>query len=252
MSTVSDSLSVRSSNPVLAWATALGVVGLALGGFVLSFQALRDLAIRSGIDPGLAFIWPLIVDGFIVVATAAAFALKRRGRRVTWYPWVALVLFSAISVAGNASHAMEATGVTVPLWVATAVSSVPAIALLIASHLLVVMIGGKPRPARKSDPAPVAAEAARAKAGTPLAPARRAGEDAAVEWVRPRAVVAPETVAGLQERLAMVVADGGQVTGALIARLEGVSERTGRRRLEQLRRSHPHLFGQLDAADVAS
>ncbi|HEY5224701.1 MAG TPA: DUF2637 domain-containing protein, partial [Microbacteriaceae bacterium] len=98
---MSDSLAVRSSNPVLAWATALGVVGLALGGFVLSFQALRDLAVRSGIDPTLAFLWPLIVDGFIVVATAAAFALKRRGRRVTWYPWVALMLFSAISVAGN-------------------------------------------------------------------------------------------------------------------------------------------------------
>lgn len=269
---MSDVLAVKPQNRFLAWGTAAGVVLLALGGFILSFSALTDLAVHSGIVPGLAFIWPLIVDGFIVVATAAAFALKRRGRQVTWYPWTALILFSAVSVAGNASHAVNAENVTVPVWVATVVSSVPAIALLIASHLLVVMIDGKtrPTPARKSAkpkalPAveveatnvpPAAGKPREAKGpdrASPVAtrPSLRAVDfDPAMSPEYSKSMPAePESLVAQLER---IVADGGQVTGALIASLEGVSERTGRRRLERLRDDHPHLFAsEYEPAEAA-
>ncbi|WP_162606359.1 DUF2637 domain-containing protein [Jiangella asiatica] len=65
-----------------------GTVGaLAIGAFTLSFDALRELATVAGLNWSIAWLWPLIVDEFILLATAAAVALRDRGPRVTWYPW---------------------------------------------------------------------------------------------------------------------------------------------------------------------
>src|SRR5699024_9278711 len=116
-----DPLAVKPGNKALAYILAAGVVFLALAGFTLSFNALTDLAIHAGIDANLAWLWPLIVDGFIVVATLSAFGLKRRGGHVTWYPWSALVLFAIVSVAGNAVHAVNAPELALPLWAASLV-----------------------------------------------------------------------------------------------------------------------------------
>lgn len=127
-----------SSKAVLILVISL-IIGLAAGAFVLSFSALRDLAISSGIPETLSWIWPLIIDGFIVTATVAIFAL--RSRKINWYPWTALVLFAIVSVLGNAVHAFNSSSnVTVPLFIAALVSAIPAIALLLASHFLVIMI----------------------------------------------------------------------------------------------------------------
>ncbi|MGF3056829.1 DUF2637 domain-containing protein [Microbacterium sp. YY-01] len=70
--------------------SASGTVLIAAGAFWLSFVALADLARRSGIASAQAWIWPLLVDGLIVVATVAAVALD--GRRAAWYPWTLLIL----------------------------------------------------------------------------------------------------------------------------------------------------------------
>lgn len=250
---MSDVLAVKPQNPVLAWGTATGVVLLALGGFVLSFNALTDLAVHSGIMSELAFIWPLIVDGFIVVATASAFALKSRGRTVTWYPWTALIIFSAVSVAGNASHAVNADNVSVPVWIATIVSSIPAVALLIASHLLVVMIDVKrsPRPTvRKSgvtSKKPVTASPT--GPGTPLTASTvaplRMRDEAQMAAPRLRAVESPvarQRPVALVDQLTAAAGRGESITAALVAHIEGVSDRTGRRRITELRESNPELF----------
>lgn len=243
----------------LTAATASGVVALALGGFTLSFASLRDLAISSGVPEQLAFIWPLIVDGFIVVATAAAYELKGR-RSVSWYPWSALIVFSAISVTGNALHATDPTrDLTVPIAVASAVSSVPAIALLVASHLLVVMASAstaeRHRPADDDASPPAAVETSRARE-TPQVPVEYDAVVVAAETVAastsnelvpttPVPVSSPApTGAGqlLVGRLEAVVAEGKPITGALIGELLGVSARTGRRRMDELRLTHPSLF----------
>jgi hypothetical protein len=202
---------------------------LALGGFSLSFSSLRDLALASGVYVNLAFVWPLIVDGFIVVSTASAFALKSRGRRVTWYPWAAIVLFSAISVAGNALHAFGASNLRVPVAVAATVSAVPAIALLVASHLLVLMIGGKPRS--------TSSHSVRDRV------TRVSGSDSLARPTSPIAlrVVGVDDV-DLLPKISELLERGHSVTGATVARLANVSERTGRRRLESLRRAHPNVF----------
>lgn len=144
-----------SSKAVLILVISL-IIGLAAGAFVLSFSALRDLAISSGIPETLSWIWPLIIDGFIVTATVAIFAL--RSRKINWYPWTALVLFAIVSVLGNAVHAFNSSSnVTVPLFIAALVSAIPAIALLLASHFLVIMISA-PKYANKPTKGAVGAQ----------------------------------------------------------------------------------------------
>ncbi|MEV1130523.1 DUF2637 domain-containing protein [Agromyces sp. NPDC049794] len=123
----------------LAMVTAIiGTVFIAAGAFWLSFTSLSDLARRSGLDPAQAWVWPLIVDGIIVVATVAAVALARS--RVAWYPWALLVAGAAISVTANATHAIVAEATEVPLVLAASVSAVPPLVLLSITHLTSVLM----------------------------------------------------------------------------------------------------------------
>ncbi|MGI9824399.1 DUF2637 domain-containing protein [Agromyces sp. Marseille-Q5079] len=129
----------RSREVRLATLTAVaGTVFIAAGAFWLSFTSLSDLARRSGVDTGQAWVWPLIVDGIIVVATVAAVALA--GSRGAWYPWMLLVAGAAISVAANAIHAVVAETTEVPLVLAACVASVPPMVLLAITHLTSVLM----------------------------------------------------------------------------------------------------------------
>jgi hypothetical protein len=75
---------------VLAKASASGAVyrgavaatgALAVGAFILSFVALRDLAVIAGIRPGLAPVLPLVIDLAIGVATLALVAVGDKPAR---------------------------------------------------------------------------------------------------------------------------------------------------------------------------
>ncbi len=55
-------------------------VFLALAAFALSFFSLRDLAIRCGIQPWLAWLWPLVVDVCIAQCTVVLQALGHTSR----------------------------------------------------------------------------------------------------------------------------------------------------------------------------
>lgn len=123
----------------IAMVTAIiGTVFIAAGAFWLSFTSLSDLARRSGLDQAQAWVWPLIVDGIIVVATVAAVALART--RVAWYPWALLTAGAAISVTANAIHAIVAEATDVPLVLAASVSAVPPLVLLSITHLTSVLM----------------------------------------------------------------------------------------------------------------
>jgi hypothetical protein len=114
--------------------SAAGVLGIGAAAFVLSYDALHSLALASGVRPGLARIWPGVLDGFIVVATLTVVAAKRASRP-TWYPWALVVLFSAASVAFNILHAVDQQLVAAG-WVAALVFAMPPVALVLATHLL--------------------------------------------------------------------------------------------------------------------
>lgn len=127
---------------VARWVVGTAVAGtvlIALGAFWLSFTALTDLARRAGIPTGQAWVWPLIVDGIIVVATTSVVALAPGGRRATWYPWALLLCGAAVSVAGNATHAVLASTGDLPGVLAAAISAVPPLVLLAITHLTVAL-----------------------------------------------------------------------------------------------------------------
>lgn len=123
---------------------------LALGGFTLSFAALRDLAVRVGMPADLGWIWPLLIDGMIVEATLAVVALAQRGSRAVWYAWFLLAAGAVVSVGSNSVHAM----LTGHGWAGAAAASVPPVVLLATTHLTVLLMAA---PEASASPARVPA-----------------------------------------------------------------------------------------------
>ncbi|OZF47595.1 DUF2637 domain-containing protein [Rhodococcus sp. 14-2470-1a] len=111
----------------------IGTVTIALGAFWLSFTALQDLALRSHVPPSQAWVWPLIVDGLVVVATVAVVALREH----RWYAWSLLAAGATLSLACNMLHATYAG--ELPVAVRILVASVPPLCLLAVTHLTVLL-----------------------------------------------------------------------------------------------------------------
>ena len=138
---------MSARRPAWGWAVvtaATGTVMIGLGAFWRSFMALADLAARSGIVPEQAWIWPLLVDGLIVVSTIAVVALD--GRPGAWYPWALLICGALVSVAANSLHAIVAADASVPGLLAATVAAVPPLVLLASTHLTVVLTRSTTRP----------------------------------------------------------------------------------------------------------
>ncbi|TDP38757.1 DUF2637 domain-containing protein [Nocardia ignorata] len=132
------------------WAegTALAMtVVIALGAFAWSFAALSDLAVMAGIDPRLAWVGPIFVDGAIVQSAVALVSLQRRARQNIEVPggtrvffWAQLFAAEAVSVVGNGLHAAESGGRLLPAAVAAAVAGAAPLAGLAATHGLTALI----------------------------------------------------------------------------------------------------------------
>jgi len=118
-----------------------------IASFVLSFASLSDLAANTAF-PGkiwllhLAWIWPVIVDGLIILATVGIVALSPYPDQHTnrQYYWAVLVVAALVSVVGNGWHAWLITE-HLPTWMrcgSVAVACVPPAALLAATHSLAI------------------------------------------------------------------------------------------------------------------
>jgi hypothetical protein len=112
----------------LEHAATIGVVLLALGSFVLSYDALHQLAVDNHVPRPLAWIWPLIVDGFIITASLAVLHATLTSRPAT-YPWLLVLAFSGTSVVFNVLHAP-------PTVVARLVAAIPPLTLVLSFELL--------------------------------------------------------------------------------------------------------------------
>ncbi|MGL3807268.1 DUF2637 domain-containing protein [Paeniglutamicibacter sp. R2-26] len=135
---------------VLGTAVAATVL-IAVGAFVLSFDALTDLAGRSGINANLAWIWPIIVDGMIVASTVAIVALNGHSRRAMVYPWSLLFFGAIVSTAANSVHAIltvSAQQSDIPPVVSALVAAMPPVVLLAITHLTVHMYQKKAEAAK--------------------------------------------------------------------------------------------------------
>ena len=145
------------SRPVIVVAVA-GTFLLAVGAFVLSYAALRDLAVLAGVPAEQAWLWPLIVDGVILEATISVVALRGGATPARRYAWVLLVAGAAVSVAANITYAVVDADARVPTLVAALVASVPPLVLVAMTHLTVELIrNASPRPARSTEPHPAPA-----------------------------------------------------------------------------------------------
>lgn len=95
-----------------------------------SYQHQREYAREGGSDPAGAALWPLSVDGLLVLATVGvlkADQLSRRGRVAVWLSfWLGI----AVSLAANIAAAPELT------WQPVLVAGWPPVALLLAVELL--------------------------------------------------------------------------------------------------------------------
>jgi hypothetical protein len=152
------------SRPIVITGIATTVL-IAAGAFILSFASLTDLAARSGINPALAWIWPIIVDGLIVAATVAIVALAGHDRRTLAYPWSLLFLGAVVSTAANSVHAIISVDQNhggVPPVVSAIVAAMPPLVLLAITHLTVILVQKSgPAPAPKKKPAKAPARSAK-------------------------------------------------------------------------------------------
>lgn len=96
-----------------------------------SYQHQREFALRGGADATSAALWPLSVDGLLVLATVGL--LKSSGqtsRRARWAIWSAFALGIAVSMAANIAAAPTLA------WQPVLVAGWPPVALLLAVELL--------------------------------------------------------------------------------------------------------------------
>lgn len=120
------------------WPLMALTVAIALMAFILSFDALRTLAVACGVQSGLSWMFPLIIDAPVLAFTWATWVFKTRGLGQA-YPWAMLLVFSAVSLVGNALHAhpVETNGLLLPDWGASLLMTMPPVALLATSHMIV-------------------------------------------------------------------------------------------------------------------
>jgi hypothetical protein len=229
--------------------SAAGVLGIGAAAFLLSYDALHSLALASGVRPGLARIWPGVLDGFIVVATLTVVAAKRASRP-TWYPWTLVVLFSAASVAFNILHAID-QALAPAGWVAALVFAMPPVALVLATHLLLQQ-GVWRRQHSETAAAVGEREGERATPPSADTATRPAREGLGQPQSAPTALVAasrqpapspqrPPTDAATRDRARQLYvqaqAAGRKLTGADLGRALGTSDSYGRLLLREFRTS---------------
>ena len=80
------------------------VLALAAGAFALSYAGLKDLASTNGVDPNLVWVWPLVLDGAIIVFSICAFRAGVCGESIA-YPMFLVVLSTIASIGFNVLHA---------------------------------------------------------------------------------------------------------------------------------------------------
>lgn len=164
-----------------------GTLVLAAGSFWLSYFALRELAILSGIPEANAWVWPLIVDGVILEATVSVVALAEARPEARRFAWLLLSSGALVSVAANITHALIVADARVPALVAAAVASVPPLVLLASTHLTVELS----RSSHPATPAPAIVRQDPGRTSQTPAVARSLPASALGTSVRPGGDVAP-------------------------------------------------------------
>lgn len=116
--------------------------GVGTASFALSFTALRDLYARGHIPAGQAWLFPLMVDGAILLATLGVVVMAgdpqcRNDRR---FFWLVLCGGAAVSIACNALHAVLPPGQPLNPWLRGFLAAVAPVWLLVTTHGLTLLL----------------------------------------------------------------------------------------------------------------
>lgn len=224
--------------------TAVLVLGVACLAFAVSFEAIRDYAANSGaVAPQLAWVIPLLVDTFIVVASLAIWLRSMDGERA-WLPMALLISAACGSLLLNVAHAPHRFS-------AQAVAAIPPAALIASFHVAMAELRREHQ--RRVERASRAAALER-MASSPPAHSGPVGAitdpgPATGELMRPLKARAPEPrelVRHLWEE--HEVRGGESLTAAAVERMSGgqISRRRAQNYLRSLRAEQRSARGQDD------
>lgn len=124
------------------------VTTIGAAAFRLSFDAQVTLALAAGINAGLGWLYPAVVDAAILTGVLLRIWFPNAPKGLHVYLWSAIGFWTATSVLGNAFHivALPEGTITVPLELAIAINTVPAITLFLVIHIVATIATPKPAP----------------------------------------------------------------------------------------------------------
>ncbi|MFI0466563.1 DUF2637 domain-containing protein [Saccharopolyspora sp. 5N102] len=105
---------------------------VAVGAAYVSYRHGREFALRFGADTTTATLWPLIVDGLLMMATIELWKTSNRHNAATgqWKAWLSFTLGIGLSLCANIASAPELNIFSI------AVAACPPLALLLSVELL--------------------------------------------------------------------------------------------------------------------
>lgn len=121
-------------NQTISTMTGILVALLAAAAFWLSFDALRHLAAQNGIEAGMAWLYPAIIDGAIIIFSLSVLQTSLNKERAT-YPWGLVALFTGLSIILNITHAQ-------PAFLPRVLAAIPPVALFLSFELLMNQVKG--------------------------------------------------------------------------------------------------------------
>jgi hypothetical protein len=176
-----------------------------------SYQHQRDFARHGGADPVSAVLWPLSVDGLLLLATVGLLKSgPQASMRVRLAVWLSFLLGIAVSLAANIAAAPTLA------WQPVLVAGWPPVALLLAAELLT----HHPRPREQTETQPAAAK---------QAPDRETGNETGKQTehaVTPTAAAKPDKPPAehiMWEHFTREQARGRTPTGAELDRVAGTN-----------------------------
>lgn len=214
--------------------TVVTVLLLALAAAVMSFAGLRELALRAGYPPALAWLLPLIVDGLVITGSLGVVAASLVGLR-TWYPWMLTWLGVIASVVGNVAVAQDD-------WLSRAVHATPPItfALAIEGLIRIYRVGAEALVAQQG---PTGSPTPTSQPPTIAEDAPGITEDPVERAAAPDTVAAPgEQRATARERLKELLVAEPDINGSDAARRLDIDPSHARKLLRELRSEDAQAF----------
>lgn len=122
--------SQKSYNRIIAWLTGLLTLLLTLFSFILSFNALTDLAAKHGFS--IPFLFPLVVEAGVVIFSLNALHRSTQGESAKWQ-WCLIIGSSLLAGGFNVLHAQ-------PDFVSRVMAAMPSLFLLLSFETFIGQI----------------------------------------------------------------------------------------------------------------